>query len=501
MMEYLEELKDIEKERSLINSAVSLLAWDQRTYMPKSASEYRADAMGYLSELSFRKFISERMEHLIEEMKKARRKKLLSENEEKVLRMTEYEFELIKSMPPKLLKELTIESSRTEEKWVEAKQSGDFNLVKDPLSKIVDLSKEMAEKIGYKENPYDALLNRFEPKMTFSKLKNVIQSLKINLLPFIEQVNNSAVKTSRELLKGNYNRSSLESMCKELLEAIGYSFDAGRLDETVHPFTISISHNDTRVLTKYVTKDIGPTIFSTLHEGGHALYDQGLPEDYLWTVLYDGASYGIHESQSRMIENNIGRNRFFSRFLLNLLRKHFPHFENIEHDNFYRAINHVQPSMIRIEADELTYNIHIIIRTEIEEALINERIRVSDLPEVWNEKMKKYLGLVPENDSEGLLQDVHWYAGMFGYFPSYMLGNLYAAQFYNVLKNKVEELDRMLEAGELKNLLNWLRTNIHKKGKSLFPDELVKEVTGEKLNTGYFIEYVHRKFSEIYDIS
>ncbi|MFO7883075.1 MAG: carboxypeptidase M32 [Kosmotogaceae bacterium] len=500
-MKYLEELKDIGKERSIINSAVSLLAWDQKTFMPKSASEYRADAIGYLSELSFRKFVSKEIEEIIEKLESASKSGLLTDKEEKVLRMTKYEYEIIKSLPPRLLKEITVESSKTEEIWVKARSSGNFSLVKNQLSKIVDLSKEIAEKISYKDNPYDALIQRFEPKMTFSKLKKIIQSLKTDLIPFIKQVKNSDVKTSRELLKENFNKESLKLICEELLGVIGYDFDAGRLDETVHPFTIDISHNDTRVLTKFVTNDIGPTIFSTLHEGGHALYDQGLPEDFLWTVLHDGASYAFHESQSRMMENNIGRNRFFSKFLLNILGKHFSHFENVDHESFYRAINHVQPSLIRIEADELTYNIHIIIRTEIEEALINEKVKVSELPEIWNEKMKEYLGLIPANDREGLLQDVHWYAGMFGYFPSYMLGNLYAAQLFSSLRNEIEDLDNMLEKGKLKKLLDWLRTNIHSKGKTLYPDELIEEVTGEKLRASYFIEYVQSKFSKIYELS
>lgn len=500
-MGFLKELKNIGKQRALINSAVSLLAWDQRTYMPKAASEFRADAIGYLSELSFRKFVSKGMDRLLENMECASNNNRLSNYEERVFRMTKYEYEIIKSIPPEFLKEVAIESSKTEELWIKAKKSGNFSIVKNQLGSIIDLSREMAEKIGYEDNPYDALIKRYEPGMTYKKLKVIMQSLKTSLVPFIEQVKHCNKKTSRDLLKGIFDKKTLEIICKELLETIGYDFDSGRLDETVHPFTIDISHNDTRVLTKYVTGDIGPTIFSTLHEGGHALYDQGLPEDFLWTVLHDGASYGIHESQSRMIENNIGRNWYFSKFLLHILKKHFSHFDNVEHSSFYKAINHVEPSLIRIEADELTYNIHIILRTEIEEALINSRITVSELPEIWNEKVKDYLGLMPENDAEGLLQDVHWYAGMFGYFPSYMLGNLYAAQLYKTLNEELEDLDKLLEKGKLEKLLNWLRTNVHNKGKSLFPDELIKEVTEDELNPSYFIDYMRCKFSKIYEIS
>ncbi|MEA2066039.1 MAG: carboxypeptidase M32 [Thermotogota bacterium] len=499
-MEFLEELKNIGKERALINSAVSLLAWDQRTYMPKAAYEYRANAIGYLSELSFKKFVSDEMEKLLEKMERESSKNQLSEYEEKLFRMTKYEYDIIKSLPPELLKEITIESSKTEELWLKARNGGDFNQLKKQLGRIVDLSREMAERIGYKDNPYDALISRYEPGMTFRKLKDVMESLKRDLIPFIEKIENSSVKTSRDLLKGNFERKTLEIMCKELLETIGYDFDAGRLDETVHPFTIDISHNDTRVLTKYVANDIGATVYSTLHEGGHALYDQGLPEDYLWTVLHDGASYGIHESQSRMIENNVGRNWSFSRYLLHILKKHFSHFNDVDHLSFYKAINHVEPSLIRIEADELTYNVHIVIRTEIEEALINNRVKVSELPEFWNEKFKKYLGLLPSNDREGILQDVHWYAGMFGYFPSYMLGNLYAAQLYKSLHTEIDDLDNLMEKGKLENLVSWLKTNVHSKGKSLFPDELIKEVTDEELKPSYFINYVKSKFSKIYEI-
>jgi carboxypeptidase Taq len=440
------------------------------------------------------------MDKLLEKMEQESSKNHLSEYEEKVFRMTKYEYDIIKSLPPELLKEITIESSKTEELWSKAKNEGNFNQVKKQLGKIIDLSREMAERIGYKDNPYDALISRYEPGMTYRKLKEVMESLKTDLIPFVEKIKNSSVKTSRDLLKGNFERKALKIMCKELLETIGYDFNAGRLDETVHPFTIDISHHDTRVLTKFVADDIGPTLYSTLHEGGHALYDQGLPEDYLWTVLHDGASYGIHESQSRMIENNIGRNWAFSRYLLHILKKHFSHFNDVDHSSFYKAVNHVEPSLIRIEADELTYNIHIIIRTEIEEALINNKIEVSELPEIWNEKFKKYLGLFPSNDREGLLQDVHWYAGMFGYFPSYMLGNLYAAQLYKSLHSEIDDLDSLLGKGKLEKLLSWLRTNVHGKGKSLFPDELIKEVTDEELKSSYFINYVKSKFSKIYEI-
>jgi carboxypeptidase Taq len=499
-MKFLEELRHIGKERALINSAVSLLAWDQRTFMPEGAYEYRADAIGYLSELSFRKFVSNEMDKLLEKMERERSKNHLSEYEEKVFRMTKYEYDIIKSIPPELLKEITIESSKTEELWSKAKNEGNFSQVEKRLGKIIELSQEMAERIGYKDNPYDALISRYEPGMTYKKLKEVMESLKTDLIPFIEEINDSRVKTSRDLLKGRFERRALENMCKELLETIGYDFNAGRLDETVHPFTIDISHNDTRVLTKFVTDDIGPTVYSTLHEGGHALYDQGLPEDYLWTVLRDGASYGIHESQSRMVENNIGRNWSFSKYLLHILKKHFPHFNLVDHMSFYKAINHVEPSLIRIEADELTYNIHIIIRTEIENALINNKVKVSELPEMWNEKFKEYLGLLPSNDSEGLLQDVHWYAGMFGYFPSYMLGNLYAAQLFSFLQHDIEDLDSLLEKGELGKIVSWLRKNVHSKGRSVFPDELIKEVTDEELKPSYFINYVKTKFSKIYEI-
>ncbi|AKI96864.1 carboxypeptidase M32 [Kosmotoga pacifica] len=500
-MKELEKLKELLKEISMINSAVSLMHWDHRTYMPPKGAESRAETVGYLSTLSFKKLISTEMGELLESLSKKENFDSLSDTDRTLIKVVKHDYKKAKAIPPELYQKYVIAASRSETVWETAKKKNDFESFRPYLEELLEIIREMVKLYGYEENPYDALLDNFEPGMTASKLRKIIAELKANLIPFVRLIATKSENIDRSFLKGRFSKRTQEKLSKEALKAIGYDFKAGRLDETMHPFTITIGYNDVRVTTKYETSEFTPSLYGTIHEGGHALYELGISQELKWTPLADGASMGIHESQSRMMENIVGRSYEFLKFFYPNIQKTFPkQFRNVSLDRFYKAINFVRPSLIRIEADEVTYNLHIMLRFEIEEALINREIEVKDLPKIWNEKMAEYLGVIPPNDSLGVLQDVHWAGGMIGYFPSYMLGNLYAAQFFRAAEKDISDLKHLIEKGNLAPLKEWLKEKIHKHGRMLKPEELCKNVTGEELSPSYFIDYIREKYSKIYEL-
>jgi len=340
----------------------------------------------------------------------------------------------------------------------------------------------------------------YEPGMTTKELKRIIEDLKFKLVDFVKELSEKGTKPEEDFLFKKYDVKKQKELSMKALKLMNYDFDAGRLDVAAHPFTIKINPGDVRITTRYQEKDIRDSFFSTIHEGGHALYEQGISVKYADTPLYDGASMGVHESQSRYWENILGRSQEFWKYFYPTMKENFEQLNNIELNDFYKAINVVEKSLIRVDADEVTYNLHIMLRFEIEEALINEKIKVEDLPKIWNKKMKEYLDVVPENDSVGVLQDVHWSHGSFGYFPSYMLGNLFSAQFFNQMKKDIPNYKELVESGDLKTILNWLRKNIHKHGKKYEPNELLEKVTSEKLNPDYFMDYLKEKYTKVYNI-
>lgn len=336
--------------------------------------------------------------------------------------------------------------------------------------------------------------------MTVEQLDPIFKDLKDALVPLIQKVAKAApVDTS--FLKKEYDPHQQKELCQFILRKMGYDFEAGRLDETVHPFQITLNRGDARVTTKFEKNDLTTALFGTMHEGGHAQYEQNISKDLEKTPLAEGSSMGIHESQSRFWENMIGRNSLFWDAYYEYLVSYFPEqLGNIPKEDFYRAVNEMKPSLIRTEADELTYNFHIMIRYEIEKGLINGTIKVEELPTIWKEKMQEYLGIVPNTDAEGVLQDVHWSGGMIGYFPTYALGNIYAAQFYHQLKLELPNFNELLQKGDLIPIKNWLDDKIHRFGKAKTPNELLKDVTHESLNAKYLIEYLTEKVKDIYQV-
>jgi len=308
-------------------------------------------------------------------------------------------------------------------------------------------------------------------------------------------------KPDEKIFKGHFSKRLQKKLSLEALKVIGYDFNKGRLDTAPHPFTETVGPEDVRVTTRFVLKDLAPALFAPIHEGGHALYSLGKDSLLKWVKLDTDYSLGLHESQSLMWENIVGRSLSFWKFFYPKLQNIFPRFRNIALKDFYRAINTVKPSLIRIDADEVTYNLHVILRFEIEEALIKGEIKVKDLPELWNKKMKEYLGVVPKNDAEGVLQDIHWSLGCFGYFPTYMLGNLYAAQLFATAKREIPELEEEIAKGNLSVFLEWLRMKVHRFGLIYEGPELIREVTGESPTLKFWLDYIKEKYSKIYDIS
>lgn len=421
------DFKEYVKKIAAYNEALELIFWDLRTGSPKKGVEQRSEVIGMLSSEVFNMSTSKEMESFISEL--SMEKATLSETTNKMVLECKKEFERNKKIPANEYKEFVILQSRSESAWEEAREKADFSLFQPYLEQIVAYTRRFVEYWGYEGTKYNTLLDMYEPGMTVDILDSVFSELRSRIVPLVKQIAESEHRPETAFLYKEFPKEKQHQLNLEVLKQLGYDFQAGRLDETVHPFATGINRGDVRVTTRYDENDFRGAIFGTIHECGHAIYEQNIAEELTGTLLDSGTSMGIHESQSLFFENFIGRNHSFWKNKFSLLKEYAPEqFTDVTLDEFYRGINESKPSFIRIEADELTYPLHIMIRYELEKALFNGELEVKDLPEVWNEKYKDYLGIVPENDAMGVLQDVHWADGSFGYFPSYALGYMYAAQ-------------------------------------------------------------------------
>ncbi|MDP4178832.1 MAG: carboxypeptidase M32 [Bacillota bacterium] len=488
-----EELQKLE----YLNSALGVLYWDMRVGIPRKSVPYRGQVLGYLSGEIYKIQTSDKMKNYIEYFNNENElddiTKSMVENAQKIYNQT-------KKIPEDKYKEYAILTSNAEAVWEEAKDKSDYNLFKPYLKKIIEFQKEFIGYWGYKDNKYDTLLDFYEPGITTQKLDKLFSELRDAIVSLLDKIKKSKVKISEEIFARGFTKQDQESFSKYILKKMGYDFDAGRVDESVHPFTINFENKDVRITTHYYENEFRSALFSCIHEGGHAIYEQDIPESLKGTMLGNGVSMGVHESQSRFYENIIGRSKEFWAFFFPEAKRRFNQFKDVEFNEFYKGINAVRPSLIRTEADELTYSLHVIIRYEIEKALFNDEITVDDLPQVWKDKYKEYLGIEPKNDADGVLQDMHWSGGSFGYFPSYALGNLYGAQFLNKMLKDVPDLYEKIKHGNLDDIHQWLNENIHKYGAVYKPADLIIRATGEELNAKYFIEYLNNKYSDIYDI-
>jgi carboxypeptidase Taq len=513
MSKVFEQLQQIDKEITLLEHTSALLQWDQETGMPDMAIEERSDQIALMQGLVHDRLASAEVGELLEAARReigsrggaaaGEAAAALPEEEDPqffqqaFLRVVGRNYERAVKIPRRLVTDIAQTASRAQAAWIKAREADDFTLFQPHLEKSVDLTLEKAEALGYPEQPYDALLDEFEPGMLASEVEAVFANLKAELTPLVQRITH-AQNVDDSVRGRGYPTEGQRQFSLHLLQQMGYDFERGRLDESAHPFTTSLGGNDVRVTTRYHEKDLFSAIFGTIHEGGHGLYELGVDPAYHGSCLGEGTSLGIHESQSRTWENLIGRSMpFWSHFFPELQRIYPDQLSDYDADSFGRAVNRVRPSLIRIEADEVTYSLHIILRFELELALVNKRLAVKDLPEAWNEMMEQLLGIRPPSDADGVLQDVHWSMGAIGYFPTYALGNLYGAQFLHRMQQDIPDLDTRIEAGDLMSIRRWQQEHIHRHGSVYTAAELIRQVSGEALNPRFFIEYLERKFSRL----
>ncbi|WP_195570808.1 carboxypeptidase M32 [Paenibacillus sp. 1001270B_150601_E10] len=491
---------DLLKKLKAYTEAVGVLYWDLRTGAPRKGVPGRSETIGMLSADMFKLSVSDEMGAHLDALEA--KLDQLDAPLRKMVQDTRKDYNRNKLIPPQLYQEYVVLTSKAESAWEEAKHSGDYETFKPYLRDIVKMTQQFIDYWGVKETRYDTLLDMYEPGMTVAELDQIFGNLRDQLVPLVEQVKQSEYKPEFAFLKDTYAIEGQKAFSTFILNQMGFDFAAGRLDESVHPFAIGLNLRDVRITTNYLEKDVASAIFSSLHEGGHALYEQNISPDFAGLPLSEGTSMGIHESQSRLWENLIGRSLpFWKQYYGELQRTFNSQLGQVDVESFYRAINRVEPSLIRIEADEVTYNLHIIIRYEIEKMLINENLSVDDLPEVWNDKYESYLGVRPSHNGEGVLQDVHWSGGSFGYFPSYALGNMYAAQMVNTMSKAMPDLDAHIASGELAPIKAYLTEHVYQYGKLRTPSEIIQNMTGEALNPQYLVDYLTKKTKEVYRLS
>jgi carboxypeptidase Taq len=497
----LEDYRDLVKKIRDYQEAVGLIYWDMRTGLPKKGVESRSQVVGMLSTEMFKLSVSDEMGSCLDTLEQPENKAKLDGITLRMVRESRREYDRSKKIPTSKYQEYVVLTSQAESVWEEAKDTSDWSLFQPYLEKIVAANQEFIELWGYKGTKYNTLLDIYEPGMTEEKLDQVFGALRAKLVPLVAAIGASANQPETGFLRQTFAKEQQKAFSLFILEQMGYDFEAGRLDETVHPFATGLNPGDVRITTRYLPDDVVSALFGTIHEGGHALYEQNISKDLLGTNLCTGTSMGIHESQSRFWENMVGRSRsFWSRYYGDLQRIFSGQFDQVQAEAFYRGINEVKPSLIRIEADELTYNLHIMIRYEIEKALFAGTVKVAELPEVWNAKYKEYLGVEPANNGEGVLQDVHWSGGSFGYFPSYALGNIYAAQIRHTLLNRIPDAEELIGKGSLLPIKDWLTHEIYQYGMLQTPSEILTRVTGEELNPDYLVQYLTDKYSDIYKL-
>jgi carboxypeptidase Taq len=489
------------REAAILNSMQGLLGWDERTKLPSAGGEYRAEQMSFLAGLIHKKQtapeIGEWIAELIDSPLAADRH---SQTGADIVNLKR-DYDRKTKLPQALVEELAKLSVLGQQLWVEARKANDYARFQPLLERTIELKRQEAAAIGYDDQPYDALLDEYEPGAKTTEVAATLRGLREQLVPLVAAIAASKKKPSLEALKGQYPVDLQEKFGKRAIEAIGFDFNAGRLDVTNHPFCGGAGPRDVRLTTRYDERSLDGSFFSTLHEAGHGIYEQGLPADRYGLPTGEAVSLGIHESQSRMWENQVGRSRAFWEYFYPEAQSTFRDaLGSVSLDTFYFANNDVRPSLIRTESDEVTYNLHILIRFELELALINGELSVADLPAAWHAKYREYLGIQSPTDADGVLQDVHWSSGAFGYFPTYSLGNLYAAQFFEKAQEDLGNLSDMFRRGEFVPLRDWLRTNIHSQGRRYPAAELACRVTGKSLSHDPLMRHLRGKFEPLYDL-
>lgn len=497
--EALSQLKTRTRQLEDLYAAMGLLSWDLETTMPPKGSEQRAQQMATLSELSHERLIDPCVGKWLDQLKTTPPESL---EEQAWVREATDAYEKAVKLPASLVRAFSETTSQAHLVWVEARKTNNFSLFEPLLTKIVYLNQQKADALGYEGSPYNALLDLYEPKLTTQVLDPLFASLKNQLVPLVEAIKNSSLKPQADFLSRPFPKASQQAFVKDVITAMGFDWQAGRMDEAPHPFCSGTGVGDVRLTNRYLQEDWLSSLFSGMHEAGHGLYEQGCNPEFGGTPLAGGVSLGVHESQSRFWENLVGRREAFWQFWFPKLKQHAGSaLDGVDESTFYAVVNRVEPSFIRVEADEVTYNLHVMLRYEIEKALIEGQIKVSEVPEAWNAKMQSYLGIIPPSNTLGCLQDIHWAHGSFGYFPTYTLGNLISAQVWHAAEAYLGPLETLLAQGNLLPIRQWLQKNIHQYGKLYTPNQLIQKVCGEPLNAKPFTDYLWKKYSSVYQLN
>jgi carboxypeptidase Taq len=499
MAEKLEKLREILGEISDLEAAASVLEWDQKTHMPKGGAGERAMQRSTLSHLAHKKLTSDELSDALEEAVKIVGDLDAVSDEARLVRKTKRDFDKQRKVPSKWVGEYARVTALAHQAWDKAREDSDFAHFEPHLEKVIELRHQYVEFFAPFDHPYDPLLDDFETGMKTADVKAVFKALRPQQIELVHEIAERGKAVDDAVLHQHFDERKQWDFGIEVVKAFGYDFDRGRQDKAVHPFTTKFGCGDVRITTRFDTNFFNTGVFSTMHEAGHAMYEQGVTPEFSRTPLAEGASLGMHESQSRMWENLVGRSKAFWVGFYPRLQDTFPsQLGNVDLDTFYRAINKVERSLIRVEADEATYNLHIMLRFEIEVALMEKKLAVHDLPEVWNSKMEEFLGITPPDDAQGILQDVHWSSGYLGYFPTYAIGNLIASQLWVKIEDDIPDIERQIESAEFDSLLNWLCENIHQHGAKFEPMELLQRVTGNGLTAEPYMRYLREKFGDIY---
>ncbi|MFB6126240.1 MAG: carboxypeptidase M32 [Halolamina sp.] len=481
-----------------VQSAGGVLSWDQQVTMPEGGTPARSQQLSTLSALSHELLVEDETAELIEAAEAAD----LTDEQAAAVREIRREHDRAAAVPTDLVQEISEASTEALGAWEEAKADSDFDAFAPHLERLVELKREYAEHIDPEADPYAVLFADYEPCLSLSRAEDILSELKETLVPLIDAIRDSDADVTTDAFARHapFDTDDQEALSRELLGELGYDWERGRLDTSSHPFT-SGNQFDTRVTTRFDPQDPLGALTATIHEYGHAQYNLGLPQDEFGTPLGEPRDLSVHESQSRLWENHVGRSEAFWTGHLDAVREQFPALEDVSPREAYESANQVyEDNLIRVEADELTYHLHIVVRFEIERALVSGDLDVEDVPEVWNDKYEEYLGIRPETDAEGCLQDIHWSHGNFGYFPTYSLGSVMATQLFRAAEDDLGDLDDRIEAGEFADLLGWLREHVHRHGKRYETNELVEAATGEEFTAEYFLDYVETKYGALYDL-
>jgi carboxypeptidase Taq len=500
MQEELSKLKKILKEISNLKRTISVLTWDQQTYMPPAGYEDRGDQLALLSKLTQEMSTSPDLAKVLEKLKHFQTALDPDSDEARLIQISSKDFNKAARIPVEFVVEEAKVTSMAQQAWIEARQNSDYSIFFPHLEKVVDLRRRYASFFPEADHPYDALLDDFEPGMKVSEVKVLFNEIRPKQVELIRAISNKP-QVDDSFLYQQFDEKKQWDFGVEVATQFGYDWNRGRLDKAHHPFTTSFGLDDVRITTRVDPNFFNTMLFGTMHESGHALYTLGIKRALDHTGLASGASLAIHESQSRLWENLVGRSFPFWEFFYPRLQEKFPsQLGNIKLDAFYKGINKVSPSCIRVEADEATYNMHIMIRLELEIEIIEDKIPIKDLPNLWNSRMEEYLGVTPPNDAKGVLQDIHWSSGGFGYFSTYALGNLVSAQLWDKIIDDIPDLTEQIRHGKFDRLLGWLGSNIHQYGRKFEPQELVTKATGSGIQSAPYLRYLQNKYSDIYNL-